>query len=111
MTLRTVQDASSLAGTALTAFTPTGSDTVAGGPNVKLIVNNGNAASCVIVLATPEVVEGTLPVGDRTVTVPTTQIWEIPIPARYNDPITGVATLTFSVTSTVSTYYSRGNPS
>ena len=109
MTLRTVQEASGLAGTQLTSFTPTASDTLAGGQCVKIVVNNGNAASCVVTLVTPEVVEGALSVLDRVVTIPTTQVWEIPVPSRYNDPTTGVATITFSVTTTVSVTASRGS--
>lgn len=111
MTLRTVQDASPLAGVQLTSFTPTASDTLVGGPGVKIVVNNGNASTCTITLVTPETVEGTLAVADRVVTALTTQVWEIPVPARYNDPTTGLATITFSVQSTVSVTASRGSTS
>lgn len=109
MTLRTVQDASNLAGVQLTTFTPTASDTLPGGQSVKLYVNNGNAASCVVTLVTPETVEGTLAVTDRVITVPTGTIWEIPVPSRYNDPATGLATVTFSVQTTVTVAASRGS--
>lgn len=109
MTLRTVQDASGLAGVQLTYVTATASDTLAGGQGVKIIVNNQNAGSCDVVLTTPETVEGTLAVADRTVTVPTTQIWEIPVPSRYNNPSTGLATITFTPFASVTYAISRGN--
>lgn len=108
MTLRTVQDASSLAGVQLTTFTPTASDTLPGGQSVKLYVNNANATSCVVTLVTPETVEGTLAVTDRVITVPTGTIWEIPVPSRYNDS-TGVATILFSVQTSVTVAASRGS--
>lgn len=109
MALRTVQDATPLAGVALAFTAVSASDTLPGGQGVKIIVNNGNAASCVVTLVTPETVEGTLGVTDRTVTIPTTQIWEIPVPSRYNDPATGLATIQFSVQTTVTCAQSRGS--
>jgi hypothetical protein len=109
MALRTVQDATPLAGVALTFTAATASDTLPGGQGVKIIVNNANAGSCAVLLTTPETVEGTLAVADRTVTVPTTQIWEIPVPSRYNDPTTGLATITFTPFTSVTYAVSRGS--
>jgi hypothetical protein len=111
MANRTTQDASSLGGVQLTFTAANASDTVTGGPGVKLIVNNANASPTNVVLVTPETVEGSLPVGDRTVAVTNGTIWEIPVPARYNDPTTGLTTVTFSVTASVTYAVSRGNTS
>jgi hypothetical protein len=111
VTLRTVQDASNLAGVQLAFVTATASDTLVGGQGVKIIVNNQNAGSCAVLLTTPETVEGSLAVADRTVTVPTTQIWEIPVPARYNDATTGLATITFTPNTSVTYAISRGSAS
>jgi hypothetical protein len=111
VTLRTVQDASNLAGVQLTFTLANATDTLVGGQGVKIIVNNQNAGSCTVTLVTPETVEGTLAVTDRTVTVPTTQIWEIPVPARYNDATSGLATITFAPTTSVTYAVSRGSAS
>lgn len=109
MALRTVQDASGLGGVHLNFITANSSDTLPGGQGVKIIVNNQNASSCAVVLTTPETVEGSLAVADRTVTVPTTEIWEIPVPSRYNNSGTGVATITFTPNASVTYAVSRGS--
>jgi hypothetical protein len=96
------QDASSFAGKAITFQTSTASDTLVGGQCVHLVVNNTSGASRTVTLVTPETVEGTLPVGDRTITVPV-GIYEIPVPSRYNDP-TGVATVTVDTPGATCTY-------
>jgi hypothetical protein len=108
MATRTVQNASILDGVQLNFIAANASDQLAGGQGVKIIVNNQNAGSCAVVLTTPETVEGTLAVADRTVTVPTTQIWEIPVPSRYNDS-TGLATITFTPNTSVTYAVSRGS--
>jgi hypothetical protein len=111
MALRTVQEAAGLGGVQLTFTAANASDTLPGGPGVKLIVNNANASPTNVVLVTPETVEGSLTVQDRTVAVINGTIWEIPVPARYNDPTTGLTTVTFSVTASVTYAVSRGSGS
>lgn len=99
MALLARQDASGLAGATITPVSATnGTDTLVGGQGVMLYVNNGNASPCVVTLVTPEAVEGTLAVADRTVTVTNATIKMIPVPSRYNDPTTGLASITYSLT-------------
>jgi hypothetical protein len=100
MALLTVTDASGLGGTAVpvTAFTGGQVDTVPGGAGVNLIAVMAGTPSSVS-LTTPETVEGTLAVADRPVTLAANATTIIPIPARYNDPATGLATLTFGGTA------------
>jgi len=109
MAARTATDATSLSGTQITFVAAAASDTIAGGPGVHLRVNNGGGVPCVVTLVTPETVEGALGVDDRTVSVTNAQIWDIPIPARYNVPATGLATVNFSQTATVTVAYVRAN--
>jgi hypothetical protein len=109
MALRTVQDASNLAGVQLTFTAANASDTLPGGQGVKIIVNNASGAGITVTLVTPETVEGTLAVGDRAITVGAGTLWEIPVPSRYNDPTTGLTTVTFSATATVTYAVSRGS--
>lgn len=98
MTLIPRQDASGFGGKAITFQTSTASDTLVGGQCVHLLVNNTSGATRQITITTPEVVEGTLAVAERVVTgILTGTIWEFPIPSRYNDPTTGLATVAIDV--------------
>jgi hypothetical protein len=103
MAQRSPQDASVLSGVTLTFFaaTATTGDTTTGGQGVVLIVNNASGGSINCVLTTPETVEGTLPVGDRTVVCPAGGLTAIPVPSRYNDPATGFATFICSAVASV----------
>jgi hypothetical protein len=97
LTLIPRQDASVALGKAITFQTSTASDTLAGGQCVHLLVNNTSGSTVTCLLTTPETVEGILAVADRTVTgITTATIFEIPIPSRYNDPVTGLATVAIS---------------
>lgn len=98
MALLARQDASGLSGAAITFTTANASDTVAGGQGVHLLVDNGSAAAVAVTLVTPETVEGALEVDDREITVAIGAFREIPVPSRYNDPTTGLATVQFSPT-------------
>lgn len=89
----TRSDASSLLGGVVVFQNSTAADTLVGGQSVHLLVNNTSGSTQTVLITTPEQVEGALPVGDRSVSVLTANIKEIPIPARYNDPITGLATI------------------
>ena len=96
MALLTRQDASGLAGAAITLTQATASDTLVGGQCVHLLITNTSGSPTTVTLVTPETVEGTLAVTDRAVVVSTATTVEIPVPSRYNDPATGLATVTFS---------------
>jgi hypothetical protein len=102
MALLTVTDASALGGTVIPMTAATvggGGDTLPGGQGVNLLVVTGGTGTTVT-LTTPESVEGTLTVQDRAVTVGANVTEVIPVPARYNDPSTGVATAVFSAAAT-----------
>jgi hypothetical protein len=80
--------------------TVTTGDTLVGGQSVHLLVNNGSGGSINVVLTTPETVEGTLAVADRTIAVAAGAIREIPVPSRYNNS-SGVATVVCSAVTSV----------
>jgi hypothetical protein len=101
----TLQDASSLAGKAITfqaatATTGQTTDTLVGGTARHLLINNTSGTTRTVTLVTPEQVEGTLAVTDRTLSVPTATIWEVPVPSRYNDS-TGTAYVTVDTVASV----------
>lgn len=82
----------------------TNGDTAACGSGTFLYVKNGNAAACTVTLTTPGQVDGRLAIADSAfVVAATTGIGLIPlISSLYADPTTGLATINYSVTSTVS---------
>jgi hypothetical protein len=97
LTIINRQDASGYLGKTLTFQASTAADTLVGGQAVHLLINNTSGSTVTCLITTPEVVEGILPVGDRTVTgITTASITEVPIPSRYNDPATGLATVAIS---------------
>jgi hypothetical protein len=104
MTLIARQDASGPTGAALTFQTSTASDTMVGGQCVHLLVNNTSGATRTVTLVTPESVEGSLAVADRAITVANSTIREIPVPSRYNDPTSGVTTVTVDTPGATCTY-------
>ncbi len=78
----------------------------AGGAAAFLHVKNGNAGACTVTVVekAPCSFGSTSPTHDLSVSVPATTGDRMigPIPAeRYLDPTTGVATVTYSVTATV----------
>jgi len=78
------------------------SDDCEAGPGLYLIVKNANASACTVTLVTPGLIDGDLAIADRTVSVPaTTGYTIIPVTSSYRDPTTGRATITYSVTATV----------
>jgi hypothetical protein len=99
----TRSDASSLLGGVVTFQNSTASDTLVGGQSVHLLVNNTSGSTVTVTITTPEQVEGALAVAERTVSVLTANIKEIPIPSRYNDPATGLATIACSTTGATCT--------
>lgn len=109
------QDASSLAGKAITfqaatATTGQTTDTFVGGTGRHLLVNNASAGTRTVTLVTPELVEGTLAVTDRAFSsISAGTIWEIPIPARYNDPTTGQGIVTVDTIASVTYAVVQGN--
>jgi hypothetical protein len=105
------QNASGLDGAtvAFSAATSGPGDTVVGGQAVHLLVNNASASPITVTLVTPESIEGTLAVADRAVVVTNATIREIPVPSRYNDPVTGLATVTYSLATTVTVAAVQGS--
>lgn len=103
MALLTRQSASGLDGATITSVTPTVTtgDTLVGGQSVHLLVNNGSGAPINVTLTTPETVEGSLAVADRVIAVAAGALREIPVPSRYNDRTTGLATVVCSAVTTV----------
>lgn len=94
MTAIPVTDASGYSGATLTFQNSTASDTLVGGQSVHLVLNNTSGTNRQVTITTPEVVEGALAVADRVISgLATGAIHIIPVPARYNDPATGLATV------------------
>jgi hypothetical protein len=81
----------------------TNGDTAPCGSGTFLVVKNGNAAPCTVTVACPVKVDGRLTTtSSASPAIPaTTGIGFIPLPAYYVDPTTGLATITYSVTSSV----------
>ena len=78
------------------------SDTAETGGGVFLVVKNASGSSITVTVATPETFDGDLALADRTVTVAaTTGQSFIPLTARYRDSSTGLATITYSATTSV----------
>lgn len=102
MALLTRVDASGPAGAVLAPVAASTSDTLVGGQGVQLHVNNTSGANRNVTLVTPETVEGSLTVQDRAIPVIATgTIRVIPVPSRYNDPATGLATVTLDTAAGV----------
>lgn len=80
--------------------TPAG-DTCATGDDVRALIKNDAGASIVATLVTPGVVDGDLAIADRTLTVAAGTIGAIPVTDRYRDPVTGLATITYSSATSV----------
>lgn len=80
------------------------SDTCPTGKGVFLVVINGNAGACDVTLddptsATPE--DATAFNPDVVMSVPAGKTGIIPVPDRYKNPSSGLATVTFSVQTSV----------
>lgn len=88
--------------------TDTTGDTLPGGQGVFIHVKNANASSVDVIITTPESVDGDLDVEDRTVAVATGTELMIPVPARYNNASTGVATVVCDPASSVTIGAFRG---
>lgn len=74
-----------------------GGDDCATGDGVFLVVQNTNAATRTVTLATPQVIDGDLAVADRSFTIPaTTGLSVIPVPDLYRNPATGRAAITYA---------------
>ena len=79
-----------------------GGDTFTNDGKTIIIVKNDNAGTCTVTITTDQTIETTLGVDDRTVAVPTGEIWAIgPFsPQHYSATSTDVS-LSYSVTSSV----------
>jgi hypothetical protein len=88
-----------------TAMVPaTASDTAACGAGTFLLVKNASGAPITVTVATPGQVDGRLAIADSTSPsiALTTGLGVIPlISSLYADPTTGLATITYSATSSV----------
>jgi hypothetical protein len=81
----------------------TNGDTAACGSGTFLYVKNANAAACTVTLTTPGQVDGRLAIADSQFAVARPPgIGVIPlISSLYADPTTGLATINYSVTASV----------
>lgn len=80
------------------------SDTFTPDADTYLQVKNANAGACTVTIVTPRTDQVGNPVADNVVSVPATTGDRMigPFPAEfYADPITGLATVTFSPTASV----------
>ena len=82
-----------------------GGDTAEVGPGVDLIVKTTGTLTTVTV-ATPETFDG-LALADRTHTTAATGEAKIPLTARYRDPATGLAAITYSSVTGVTVCVTR----
>lgn len=101
MALLTVQTIAR-AGVAPTLNAVSASDTFANDGRTYIDVNNGGATSLTVTIVTPATVDG-LAIDDRTVTIAAGQRRVIgPFPkATYNHPTTGLVTVNFSATASI----------
>lgn len=77
-----------------------GGDTAPCGDGVFLEVNNGDAASKTVTIATTSTVGG-LAVDDREVTIPAGERWKIPLPSSLYAGPDGRASITYSAVTSV----------
>ena len=89
------------AGTLVTLATPSASDTIVADDETWLHVKNASGGAITVTLSDP----GTTPVGNaptlvaNSVAAGTERLF--PLQARQNDPVTGVTTITYSATASV----------
>jgi hypothetical protein len=76
-------------------------DACATGEDVKLLVKNGAGAPMTATLVTPGKVDGDLDITDRVVTVAAGATEGVKVTDRYRDPVTGLASITWSSITTV----------
>ncbi|MFI5973510.1 hypothetical protein [Streptomyces sp. NPDC051452] len=81
----------------------TNGDTAACGAGTFLLVKNASGSAVTVTLTTPGQVDGRLAIADSTFSVgATTGLGIIPlIPGLYADPTTGLATINYSATASV----------
>jgi len=90
------------AGTAPTYTAVNASDTITPDSNVFLHVKNANAAACTVTITDAGTTPGGSAATNPTVTVPaTTGDRMIRIPPQYVNPTTGLVTVSYSVTASV----------
>jgi hypothetical protein len=83
-----------------------GGDDCDTGAGVDLIVKTTGTLTTVT-LVTPELVDGDLAVADRAVTTVATGETKIPVTARYRNPSTGRASITYSSVTGVTVCVTR----
>lgn len=97
------------AGTAM-AYNAAGSgagDTLAPGAASALLVKNASGGSLTVTIDSAATVDG-IEIGPITVNVPNTTERLIQVPARLADPATGLVTVTYSVTASVTVAHIGG---
>jgi hypothetical protein len=109
MALLTLQDASGNTGATITYGAAGASDTAVGGQGRYLCYRNAAGAPITVTIATPEVVDGDLAVAERTVTVTNGTDRHIPLPRRFNDATTGLATITTSSQTSITVALVQGS--
>lgn len=84
------------------AAATSGGDAMVPGSSNFLHVKNGGGSSITVTLVTPQVVDGSLAVADRAVTVANASEAMIKVtPELYRDPTSGLASITYSAVTTV----------
>jgi len=87
--------------TSLTAASG-GGDTYVPATGRWVEINNGSGGSITVTMVTPGVVDGTLAIADRTITVNAGTVEKIAAPpALYTDPTTGLGTINYSSATSV----------
>lgn len=89
------------AGTTITYTTATAADRFLPADRVFMHVKNANAGTVTVTIATPGTVD-TLAVGDRVITIPTTQERMISLPDSLYRSSDGLGDVTFSPNTSVS---------
>lgn len=77
------------------------------GSGVVLHAQNGDTASTTVTMITPQTVDGVLDVEDRDVTVPAGDTTLIPVPDLYRDRDTGLASITYTSTTSLEVAVTR----
>ncbi|MDN3356083.1 hypothetical protein [Actinomadura sp. DC4] len=78
-----------------------GGDKCVPGSDTKLLIKNGAGSSVTVTLGTPGKVDGDLDIQDRTRVVAAGAMDGIKVTDRYRDPVTGLASISYSSATSV----------
>ena len=102
MATLTAQSASNIAGRTITFASASGSgDKVTPGANSYLLINNGSASSITVTLVTPGTTFNAGAIPDTTLAVAAGALAIIPVTNEYKDDTDGLASITYSATTTI----------